>query len=306
MRLARVAEAVVELGDVAPPEQAAELLEATGPLGDRGREDGLARLAEIGALRHEAEPVEVHVRPAEHRDEVSPADLLLLDPPLRAGDPERSGRLHDCARVLEDVLHRRAELVGVDEDHVVHVAAGEPERLDPDLLHRDAVGEEADVGERDPAAGLQRALHRVRVGRLDTDDADLRAEALHVRGDPADQPAAADGDEDRVDRLPQLAQDLHRDRALAGDHVDVVVGMHERQLAAAHDAHGLGVGVVVRVALEHDGRAERSDRVDLDLRRRHRHHDRGLRAELLRRERDALRVIAGGCRDDTSAQRRLR
>ena len=70
MRLARVAEAVVELGDVAAPEQAAELLEAAGPLGDRGREHRLARLAEVGALGDEAEPVEVHVRAAEHGDEV--------------------------------------------------------------------------------------------------------------------------------------------------------------------------------------------------------------------------------------------
>ena len=120
---------------------------------------------------------------------------------------------------------------------------------------------------------------------------------------PADQPAAADRDEDRVDRLAQLAQDLHRDRALAGDHVGVVVGVDERQPAAPHDPHRLGVGVVVGVALEHDGRAERGDRVDLDLRRRHRHHDRRLGAEPLRRERHALGVVAGRGGDDPAPER---
>ena len=78
-----------------------------------------------------------------------PLTRLSLDVALRAGDAERRRRLDDRARVLEDVLHRGAQLVGVDEDHLVDVAAGEPERLDADLLHGDAVGEEADVGERD-------------------------------------------------------------------------------------------------------------------------------------------------------------
>ena len=281
VRLGRIAVAVVELGDVAPPEQAAELLEAARPLRDRGREDRLAGLAEIGPFRDEAEPVEVHVRPAQHGHEALPAATGLLDVALGAGDPERRRRLDDRPRVLEHVLHRGAQLVGVDEDHLVDIATGEPEGLDADLLHGDPVGEQADVGEDDASAGPQRALHRVGVRRLDADDADLGTEPFHVGGDAPDQPAAADRDEDGVDRLPQLAQDLHRDRPLARDHVDVVVGVHERQSPAANDSHRLGIGVVVGVALEHDGRSEGRDRVDLDLRRRHRHHDRRLGAESL-------------------------
>ena len=74
-----------------------------------------------------------------------PVISLLLDVALRPGDAERCRRLDDRACVLEHVLHRGAQLVGVDEDHVVDVAAGEAERLDADLLHGDAVGEEADV-----------------------------------------------------------------------------------------------------------------------------------------------------------------
>ena len=70
------------------------------------------------------------------------------------------------------------------------------------------------------------------------------------------------------------------------------------ELPAAHDAHRLGVRIVVGVALEHDRRAERGDGVDLDLRRRHRHHDRRARAEPLRGESDALGVVAGRGGDD--------
>ena len=134
VRLGGVGVAVVELGDVAAPEQAAELLEAAGSLRDRRREDGLAGLAEIGPLRDEAEPVEVHVRATEHGDEVPAADALLLDVALRAGDAERRRRLDDRARVLEDVLHRGAELVGVDEDHVVDVARASRKGSTPTCL----------------------------------------------------------------------------------------------------------------------------------------------------------------------------
>ena len=55
---------------------------------------------------------------------------------------------------------------------------------------------------------------------------------LTYDGDAGDEPAAADGDEDRVDRRLALAQDLHADRALPGDHVRIVVGVDERRAAS--------------------------------------------------------------------------
>ena len=70
-------------------EQAAERLEASRPLGDRGRENRLAGLAEVGSLGDEAEPVEVHVRAAEHGDEVPAGDLPVLGVALGAGDAQR-------------------------------------------------------------------------------------------------------------------------------------------------------------------------------------------------------------------------
>ena len=53
---------------------------------------------------------------------------------------------------------------------------------------------------------------------------------------PRDQAAAADRDEDRVDRARALAQDLHADRALPGDHVRIVVRMDERRRRLASAA----------------------------------------------------------------------
>ena len=77
------------------------------------------------------------------------------------------------------------------------------------LLHRDAVGEDADALERHALLGAQRIVHGRRVHRLDADDLDLGIEVLHVHRDAGDQPAAADRHEDRVEVAARLAQDLH-------------------------------------------------------------------------------------------------
>src|SRR6266540_3635905 len=294
----RIRVAVVELGHLALAEQRAELAEAAGPLGDRHREDRLALLADLGALGDEAQPVEVHVRAACDRRVRAPARAMALDPCLDAGDRERARRLEDRARVLEHVLQRRARGVGVDANDFIDVLACEAKRLLADLLHRDAVGEKPDVRELHAPPRLERARHRVGILRLHADDADLRAHALDIRGDAGDQAAAADRDEDRVEIALPLAQQLHADRALTGDHIGIVVRMHERRLRPALQLERMRVGVAVRIAVQHHLRAARGDRSDLDLRRGDGHHDRRLAAERLRGERDTLRVIAGGGRDD--------
>ena len=180
-----------------------------------------------------------------------------LDVRFRAGDRQRARRLENRAGVLEHVLDRRADRVGVDEDHLVDEPCAQAESLLADLLHRDAVGEQADLVELHAPARLERAVHRVGVGRLDADDADLGAQPLHVSGDAGNEPAAADRHENRMDRLRVLAQDLHADRALARDHVGIVVGMHEREFLAALERSGVLVGFVVGVAVQHDFRAAR-------------------------------------------------
>ena len=222
VRLPRVGVAVVELGDVALAEQRAELAEAARALRDGHREHRLALLAELGALGDEAQPVEVHVRAAGDRDQrlVRAAACRSTHALAPATASAPAGSSID-ARVLEHVLDRRADLVGVDEDHLVDQLAAQAERLLADLLHRHAVGEQADVRRactRRPA--FERARHRVGVDRLDADDLDLAAaRASRRRRCREISPPPPIGDEDRVDRPGVLAQDLHADRALPGDHV---------------------------------------------------------------------------------------
>ncbi len=225
---------------------------------------------------------------------------MPLDPCLRPGDRQRARRLEHRSRVFEHVLQRRARCVGVDEHDVVHVLPDEPKGLLAHLFHCDAVGEKPDVGELHAPARGKRARHGVGVLRLHADHLDFGAHTLHVRGDPADQASAADRDEDRVDRPLPLAQDLHSDRSLARDHVRVVVRMDECRPRALLQQERTRVRVAVRVAVQHDRRAAGLHRGDLDVRSGHRHHDRRGAAEPLRRERDALRMVARRRGDDAA------
>ena len=78
--------------------------------------------------------------------------------------------------------------------------------------------------------------------------------------------------------------------------------MDEGEPAPAHDPHRLVVRVVVGIALQHDGGAERGHGLDLDLRGRDRHHDRRLGAEPLRGEGDALGMVACRGGDDPAPE----
>jgi len=224
---------------------------------------------------------------------------------LRTGDGQRAGRLEDRTGVLEDVLDRRADGVGVDQDHFVKIFLAQAEGFLADELDRGAVGEQTDLRQADAMAFFQRLLHGVGVEGLDPDDLDLGTQALDVGGHPGSQPAAADGAEDGVDRAVVarvLAQDFHRHRALAGDHFRIVEGVDEGQLLGLFQFEGVGVGFVVGIAEQHDLAAAPLDGVDLDARRRGRHDDDRPAADLGRRQGHTLGVVACRGADDAALE----
>ncbi|SPC08061.1 hypothetical protein CT19431_190026 [Cupriavidus taiwanensis] len=297
MRHAGVGDAVVELGHAARPHQLAEALEAAALFRDGHGEHAFAGLAYLGALGHKAQAVEVHVGAAGDCHQVLALELLALGVRLQARYGQRAGRLEDAAGVLEHVLHARADRVGIAQDDVVDQFARDAEGLLADQPDRGAVREQAHFLQLDALAGIDRALHRVRIDGLHADHLDLGAHRLDVRGDTGDQPAAADGDEHRVDRARMLAQDFHGDGALAGDHLGVVERVDEGQLVLFLQHRGVVVRVAVGLAVQHDLdplAAALAHGVDLHLRRGHRHGDDGLALQPGRRQRHALRVIAGG------------
>ena len=178
MGLLRVADAVVELGHVARcarqlADQFAEAAEAAALLGDRDGEQRFALLADLGALGHEAQPVEVHVGAAQDGGVGLAARAVLFDVLLDRGHRERAGRLDDAARVDEHVLDAGADRIGVDRDELVHQLAGDAEGLLADQLDGGAVGEQADVGQRHALVRRDRLHHRVGVVHLHADHLDL-------------------------------------------------------------------------------------------------------------------------------------
>ena len=177
---------VIEFGDAAFAEQCAELAEAARPFGDRDRQDRFALLAELGAFGDEAQPVEIHVGPGGDRHKRSVLRAMSLAVGLHPGDGQRARGLEDRARVLEGVLDRGTDRVGVDQHHLVDQLAADAKRLLAHLLDRHAIGEEPHVVELHPPSRLERASHRRRIDGLDADDPDLGPHALDVGRDPCD------------------------------------------------------------------------------------------------------------------------
>jgi biosynthetic threonine ammonia-lyase long form len=85
----------------------------------------------------------------------------------------------------------------------------------------------------------------------------------------------------------------------------IVEGMHEHQVALAHDGLRVVVGTVVVVAVQHHLAAEVADRGHLDAGRGLRHHDHRRDAAALGRQRHALRVVAGRGADHAAPGRGL-
>ena len=186
--------------------------------------------------------------------------------PARSGrDAHRAGRLRD-------------DLVGGDEGH--------DRVLDLRLAHRDDLVDEVAVVERhvaDPAGEAVGERGRGRVGeerpaetdrlaqrgrglRLNRDDAHARRQRLHRGGDSGDEPAAADGHDDRGDVRP-LLDHLEADRALAGGRACVLERVDEDRSGLALERLRRLDRVVVRLAGFADVDREALELADLRSRR---------------------------------------
>ena len=108
-----IADAVVELGDVAIADQFAEALEAAALFRDRHREKRFARFADLGALGDEAQAIEVHVGAAGDRNQRLALQFLARRVRLHAGDRQRAGGLEDRPRVLAKTSLIAAQIASV-------------------------------------------------------------------------------------------------------------------------------------------------------------------------------------------------
>ncbi|MCY1346460.1 hypothetical protein D9M69_325450 [compost metagenome] len=108
-----------------------------------------------------------------------------------------------------------------------------------------------------------------------------------------------------MDRAGVLAQDLHGNGALARDHLGIVERVDEGQLVLLLQLGGMVVGIAVGLAVQLDLdplAAALAHRVDLYLRRGHRHGDDGLALQPGRGQRHALGMVAGRRRDHAAPE----
>ena len=153
------------------------------------------------------------------------------------------------------------------------------------LRHRRAA---ATVG----AAGDGVAHGRV-GGGLNPGDADVRIQRPGGDGNPRNQPAAADGD-DQVRQFWNRGQHLKPDRPLAGDDRRIIEGVDHGQAAFGDQGIDGRQRVFQRVADQHHVGAERLGLRHLAKGRQPRHHDGGGNAQPGSVVGDALCVIARG------------
>ena len=106
-----------------------------------------------------------------------------------------------------------------------------------------------------------------------------------------EESAPADADQEDVE-IRNVFEQLERDRALTRDHVRIVVRRHERGAAFARDRPGEFRAIHRGALVEDHFGAVFARRRDLGCRRVEGHDDDGGRAQQVRRERYALRVVA--------------
>ena len=138
--------------------------------------------------------------------------------------------------------------------------------------------------QRVPERGIERGLR--------SDDLDRRLDSARRHRVAGDQAAAADRDHQHVE-IGDLLQHFERDRALAGDHARIVVGVNPGETALTCDRLGADLRVGDALAVEHDFGAMRLRRLDLHEWRRHRHHDGGRNPQARGMIGNGLGVVAG-------------
>jgi hypothetical protein len=251
-----VADAVVELGHVAraagqAANHFAKAPEAAALFGDGDGQQRLALFAHFGALGHEAQAVEVHVGAAQN-GRVGLAPGLVFGHILLDGGHGQGPAGSTMLRVSTNTSLMAAHTASVSTVMYSSTRPRDAEGFFAHQLDGGAVREQAHVGQRDALMRVDRLDHGVRVVHLHANHLDLGPHGLDVVGHARHQAAAANGHKHGIElvaaQLLQLAQDFHGNRALAGNHVGVVKGVHKGQALLFLQPHRVVVGIRIAVA----------------------------------------------------------
>ena len=127
---------------------------------------------------------------------------------------------------------------------------------------------------------------------MHADDLGLRRQRLGSDRYARDQPAPADRHEQYF-KAGLIGEHFERDRALAGDHCRIVVGMHRNEATLSCQPIGGLTRLDQALAAQHDLRTERLRTIDLGERCGGRHDNGRRNAEAARVIGNALRMVAG-------------
>ena len=290
---ARVSVAVIKLCNTVIPDNRAELLEATGPLRNSHRQDSLPSLADLRSLGDMPQPIEVHVRPRGDRHQFRTPELLTLDVPLNSGKGEGTSRLQCQTLILEDILDRGTDFVIGDHHDLIDEIFRKSEGLPAWLAYGYSICEGPDMLEPNAPARCKRSRHRIGIFRLHTDDSNLRAQLFYVSPNPGNESTAANRNKDGVQVSCVLLQDLEADRALASDHVRIIVRMDKGEAPLLTEHHGMLVGLIITIPVQHNLSSETSHGIHFDVRRGPGHDDCGPALQMVCSQRHALGMVTG-------------
>jgi len=177
------------------------------------------------------------------------------------GQRDRAARLDHQLQVEEGALHGRQNLVVGDRDRALEQLAV---HLEGDLAGHGRHQRVADGGilgiVGNALAERKRARGVVQPRRFRAVDEGVRQILLHGQRTARDQAAAAAGRDDDVRRDAQflgLLDQLQSGRALARDHIRVVVGLHQGQAAFGRDALADLLAAFLEAVVQHDLAAQR-------------------------------------------------
>lgn len=291
--------AVVEFGHRAAAQQLAELEEAALLFRNGHRQQRFALFAQFAAFGNVAQPMEVEVGARQHVRQTLALNVVLLNVLFQPRQRQRAGRFGNGTHVLEQIFDRCANGVAVHSDYVVQIFTAQAEGFVADTLHRHAFGEQPDARQIHRLAGIQRRAQAGGVFRFDADHFDLRHQLLDQHRHPGGQAAAADRHEDPI-QMRVLLQQLHRQRALPGNHRRMIERRHEGHALLLGKLDRLRFGLVEIGAVQQHFAAETAHRIHFDVRGGHRHHDQRFNAQPFTGEGYALRVVAGRSRYDAA------
>ena len=213
------------------------------------------------------------------------------------GNTGGSGALGNGLLAFQQGHDRCRDLVLGNRDDVVHIFLHDAEGQVAGRQNMDAVGDGGAVLDGGDLAGAVGHKHGRHGRRLHADDLDIGTHGLDGNGNAANKTAAADGDDDLLD-IGELLKNLEADGPLAGDDIGVIEGVGKGVALFPGQALGFAGGIVIDARYQNDIGAVAARGLHLQDRRALRHADHRTDAELGRRERHALGVVAGRAGDD--------